>query len=474
MLKSIYILTFIYFVITVTIGAAKNLRFIQKLWSPIQKIRNSLSRVNAVVIDNPNLNKKISRGGLKEKSPLNVRIDDIWYDLSGWRKAHPSGEHWIDLYRDRDATEVMHAFHSKKGKEMLLKLPKSSSSDVLDISCPPVSQLQRNFRQLRNSLEQQGWWDRDYKHEARLLMIWGLLFAGGLFTAKTIPILSVVLLSLAQTQSGWIGHDYIHGVDKFSFAMRNFGAVAAGLSPTWWSDKHNKHHAVTNEIGADEDLATDPFLYIYPPNPARDSPLRKFQHLTCLFPLSLLFFVWKFDSLKLCLTDFINGFKRKTSSELALLLCHYAIIGSFVPLPMIFMYTGISGLLTAIIVTVTHQSEDLFTEYNPDFVDAQFRSTRNAKCNTVFSDWIWGGMQWQLEHHLFPSMPRSKYPALSMVLRDFAKQNNLEYRITDEWEIIAKNLNTYKVIAGVPSDSSAKHFEGKNKNWGGRGEVVPY
>lgn len=33
------------------------------------------------------------------KDSLDVRIDDVWYDLSIWKKNHPSGEHWIDLYR---------------------------------------------------------------------------------------------------------------------------------------------------------------------------------------------------------------------------------------------------------------------------------------------------------------------------------------------------------------------------------------
>ena len=32
---------------------------------------------------------------------LRVRIDDVWYDLSRWRKAHPAGTHWIDLYKDQ-------------------------------------------------------------------------------------------------------------------------------------------------------------------------------------------------------------------------------------------------------------------------------------------------------------------------------------------------------------------------------------
>lgn len=66
-------------------------------------------------------------------------------------------------------------------------------------------------------------------------------------------------------------------VDKFANTLRPFAAIAAGLGPTWWSDKHNKHHALTNEMGVDEDIATDPFLFTWAPDPKYDSPLRKIQ-----------------------------------------------------------------------------------------------------------------------------------------------------------------------------------------------------
>ena len=198
----------------------------------------------------------------KLRTPFNVRIDDVWYDLSKWRKSHPAGEHWIDLFKERDATEVMHAFHSEGARQQFLRLPKSKDIEELNNQAAPVSQLTRNFRDLRNKLEKDGWWKRDYLHEARLLTIWATLFITGLATAKTMPILATICLAIANVQSGWIGHDYAHGVDKFSFTLRNFAAYASGLSPTWWSDKHNKHHSLTNEIGVDEDLATEPVLYV--------------------------------------------------------------------------------------------------------------------------------------------------------------------------------------------------------------------
>ena len=42
----------------------------------------------------------------KQGDRLNIRIDDEWYDLTNWRAAHPAGTHWIDAYKNQDATEV--------------------------------------------------------------------------------------------------------------------------------------------------------------------------------------------------------------------------------------------------------------------------------------------------------------------------------------------------------------------------------
>lgn len=166
---------------------------------------------------------------------------------SGWRKAHPAGEHWIDWYDGRDATEVMDAFHTQKARDMYQRLPESkpNAKALLESTTPKDTLTQIEFRKLRNELEQEGWFERDMAHEAKLLAIWACLVIGAAATAHSIPILSSFLLGLSMTNAGWLGHDYVHGVDDFSMKMRNFAAVAAGLDPIWWSDKHNKHHALS-------------------------------------------------------------------------------------------------------------------------------------------------------------------------------------------------------------------------------------
>lgn len=201
-------------------------------------------------------------------------------------------------------------------------------------------------------------------------------------------------------------------------------------------------------MGADEDIATDPFLFQWAPDPEHDSPLRKIQHLIFYIPFSFMFALWRVDSVKVAV-DAVENKRPGAKSELYSLLVHYLVLLSVFPVavwvPAVFM----SGLVSALIVTPTHQSEEMFDEYQPDWVTAQFQSTRNAVTTNPFSEWIWGGMQYQLEHHLFPSMPRSKYPLLRGRLIKFAEDNQIPggYRETGEFEILKLNWDLYKRVA---------------------------
>eukprot|EP00978_Attheya_sp_CCMP212_P047623 scaffold422560_cov110-Attheya_sp.AAC.1 len=85
------------------------------------------------------------------------------------------------------------------------------------------------FRELREQLETDGWWERDMVQEAKLLGIWVALWPSvplSPVTAHSLPPLSTFLLALTMTtNAGWFGHDYIHGVDDFAFKLRNFAAA---------------------------------------------------------------------------------------------------------------------------------------------------------------------------------------------------------------------------------------------------------
>ena len=215
-------------------------------------------------------------------------------------------------------------------------------------------------------------------------------------------------------------------------------------------------------MGVDEDIATDPFLFQWAPSPENDSPLRKIQHWIFYIPFSFMFALWRVDSLKVAVSS-VEQKRVGAKEELYALLFHYFVLFNLFPVsvwvPAIFM----SGLVSALIVTPTHQSEEMFEDYQGDWVTAQFQSTRNAVTTNPFSEWIWGGMQYQLEHHLFPSMPRSKYPMLRERLMQFAKENNIPggYRETGEFEILKMNWDLYKRVAEADPVPGAPATKGR-------------
>jgi fatty acid desaturase len=214
-------------------------------------------------------------------------------------------------------------------------------------------------------------------------------------------------------------------------------------------------------VGVDEDIATDPFLYTWAPDPKHDSPLRKIQHLIFFIPFSALFALWRVDTMKVAISA-VEEKRPEAKTELYALLFHYLVMTALLPFNVWVPAVFVSGLMSALIVTPTHQSEELFDEYQHDFITAQFESTRNAVMSNPFSEWLWGGMQYQLEHHLFPSMPRSKYPLLKPILLKFAEDNQIPggYRESGEFEILKMNWDLYKKVAESDAVVGAPYSRG--------------
>lgn len=384
------------------------------------------------------------------KNRLIVRLNDKWVDLTGWRAKHPAGSHWIDLYDKADATEVMHAFHSDSAHQMLARLPNAKPEHVPE-GVPEVTAHTRAFRKLREKLMKDGWFKRNPLMEAGTLAGWAATMVIAVMFAQTNVFLSALFLGISNTSAGWISHDYVHGRGLWCSIMRSFGQLGGGMSTTWWSDKHNLHHALTNVVGVDEDLMIDPALFLWAPDPKNDSPLRKFQHLYWMLPYSLLFLIWRVDSIRVAI-------RRRLWNEIWQLGAHYAILAALFPVKVLIPALFISGLLTATIVTVSHQSEDMFEKgpHEADYVESQFRSTRDFVCSNPFFEYLSGGMNYQLEHHLFPTMPRYKYPKLIPIVKQFAKENGLEYRVDSDVDILKRNIKLLHEVGQETAVEGAK------------------
>jgi fatty acid desaturase len=100
------------------------------------------------------------------------------------------------------------------------------------------------------------------------------------------------------------------------------------------------------------------------------------------------------------------------------------------------------------LVTATHQTEEIMFEQNGQFVDIQFRSTREADVKGLEA-WLWGGMDTQLVHHLFPTMPRYRHHDARPVIQKWAEERGYDFRISTSGEILGKNFNHLKELAHI-------------------------
>ena len=131
---------------------------------------------------------------------------------------------------------------------------------------------------------------------------------------------------------------------------------------------------------------------------------------------AILFALWRYNSLRVVRAN------RLWAEALPIAL-NYAWLALCLPPAVAVGHIFLAGLFTATIVTVTHQTEEMFLEHQDDWVRQQIESTRRDQA--IRLRWLWGGMQYQLEHHLFPTMPRYNYPRLVPVIKAFCNENDI-------------------------------------------------
>merc|ERR1711879_1037169 len=81
-----------------------------------------------------------------------------------------------------------------------------------------------------------------------------------------------------------------------------------------------------------------------------------------------------------------------------------------------------------------------------DWFEKQAGGTLDISCSS-WMDWVYGGLQFQLEHHLFPRLPRCQLRRVSPLVRDLCKKHNLPYRSLSFWEANVSTIRTLRNAA---------------------------
>ncbi|MEV8313864.1 acyl-CoA desaturase [Streptomyces sp. NPDC059900] len=262
-----------------------------------------------------------------------------------------------------------------------------------------------------------GWYARTITVNALALaaVATGMFLAGGSWWVLLLaPVLAVLC-----ARTAFIGHDAGHsqitgnrGVSRAIGLIH--GNLLLGMSSAWWNDKHNRHHANPNHIDKDPDVAADVLVWTSKQAKVRVGFRRWLtrNQAWLFFPLTLLqgiaMKIYGFQDLR-------RQAPRERLVEGLLLVAHLA---GYVTLLLAAMPVGhalafaaihqaLFGLHLGLAFAPNHKGMEM---PDPDgerwgHLSRQVLTSRNIR-GSVLTDWFLGGLNYQIEHHLFPSMPR--------------------------------------------------------------------
>jgi fatty acid desaturase len=304
-----------------------------------------------------------------------------------------------------------------------------------------------DYAVLKRRIREAGLLDKQPAYYVRLIVVNAILFAACcavlvLFRNPWIQALDAIFLGLVSGQLGFQLHDAGH-LQMFERKWKNVlvGFLTAnallGMSHGWWVDKHNRHHANPNHTDLDPDIESPAIVYSIEQALGRRG-LRRFiakYQAFFFFPLICLL-GW---SMHLAGAKFLaKQSSRFRVAEVIVLLIHAVLylgllawlLGPWSALLVIMLHKAAGGFYLATVFAPNHKGMLAVDEDSDlDFLRAQVLTSRNIRANPVTDFW-YGSLNYQVEHHLFPSMARNNVRRAHGIVRDYCAEIGVPYHET--------------------------------------------
>lgn len=299
------------------------------------------------------------------------------------------------------------------------------------------------------------------------------LFAGAfaaLFALGSSPwvLLVAVVFGVLFTQSAFLAHDSAHK-QVFESGKRNewfsriVGNVVVGLSYGWWMNKHTKHHANPNKVGADGDLKPSAIVFTSQDAAERTGViawLTSKQHLF-FFPILLLAGI----DLHINAVKAVFGGERvkhrfAEGALLAIRLLGFPTLvfiaaGPGMGLAFMLVQLGVFGVYMGGSFAPNHKGMPVVPkDLTIDFLRRQTLMSRNITGGPAVAIGM-GGLNFQIEHHLFPSMPSINLVKARPIVRAYCAERNVRYTETtlvDSYRIVLRYLKRVGLKHADPFD----------------------
>ena len=298
------------------------------------------------------------------------------------------------------------------------------------------------YTQLSRQIKQAGLLDRRRGWYAAKIGLNLLLLAGGWAAFAILgeswwQLVTAAYLAVVFTQIAFVGHDAGH---RQSFRARRatdlVGLVHAnplvGISFGWWVGKHDRHHSNPNHEDLDPDIGIAALAFTA--GQVRDKRglvrvVARYQALL-FFPLLLLEAAHLHTA---SVKAVLRGAGRANAVEALLLLVHVAgyVTALLLVLPPLqavafaLVQQGLFGLYLGCTFAPNHKGMPVVADGEElDFLRRQVLTSRNVRGSRVV-DFVLGGLNYQIEHHLFPNMPRPNLRRAQPLVRAFCSQHNI-------------------------------------------------
>ncbi|MET1075698.1 MAG: acyl-CoA desaturase [Umezawaea sp.] len=314
-----------------------------------------------------------------------------------------------------------------------------STSEVQAVSVKRGS----DFAELSRAVNEAGLLERRTAYYAVRIALNLLAFAGGWVVFFLVgdtwwQLFTAAFLAFMCTQLAFIGHDAGH---KQIFRTRRpndvIGYAHAGLigmSYGWWVGKHNRHHANPNHEDEDPDIDIGPLAFTVGQGDAK----RGFQRWTAKHQAFLFFPMLLLEGFDLHLSG-INAVRKGAVKarllEAGALVVHlsayltavFVVLSPLTGVVFVLVHQGLWGLYMGCSFAPNHKGMPTLTAgHTLDFLRKQVLTSRNVRGGLVV-DFALGGLNYQIEHHLFPSMPRPSLRHAQVIVREFCAQRGIDY-----------------------------------------------
>ena len=215
------------------------------------------------------------------------------------------------------------------------------------------------------------------------------------------------------------------------------GNLVLGISHSWWDNKHRQHHANPNHVDKDPDIQL-PFLSFAEEQLAKRPhwlrPVIRYQAIIfpIVFPLQAVAMYW---------TSFVHLTIEpapRRAAQWAVIAVHFALFAWFISFvggwaigtAFTVVYLGVFGAYNSSVFASNHKGMPLTTDGTRlDFLREQVLTSRNLDAHRA-TDFLYGGLNYQIEHHLFPTMPRNNFPRARRIVERYCGDLGISYHST--------------------------------------------